>query len=146
MVEKAFYKIGFIQVGVTFGGDVVSVDLYWRMKLIIGRIWGLVFAMDHHDSQVCNVCNTRCIIWSFLHCLLFKRMMDSRLWNLQALCAPIVICESCSFFHWTNVFTLWFIGCVCVSALYNSQWFFCQSIGISSSSLFCCCCCWMQHC
>jgi hypothetical protein len=23
-----------------------------------------------------------------------------------------------------------------VSALYNSQWFFCQSIGISSSSLF----------
>lgn len=48
-------------------------------KLIIGRIWGLVFAMDHHDSQVCNVCNTRCIILSFLHCLLFKRMMDSRL-------------------------------------------------------------------
>lgn len=99
MVEKAFYKIGFIQVGVTFGGDVVSVDLHWRMKLIIGRIWGLVFAMDHHDSQVCNVCNTRCIILSFLHCFLFKRMMDSRLWNLQALCAPIVICESCSFFH-----------------------------------------------
>jgi hypothetical protein len=27
MVEKAFYKIGFIQVGVIFGGDVVFVDV-----------------------------------------------------------------------------------------------------------------------
>jgi hypothetical protein len=45
-------------------------------KLIIGRIWGLVFAMDHRDSQVCNVCNTRCIILSFLHCFLFKRMLE----------------------------------------------------------------------
>jgi hypothetical protein len=38
MVEKAFYKVGFIQVDVTFGGDVVYVDLCWRMKLIVGRI------------------------------------------------------------------------------------------------------------
>jgi hypothetical protein len=61
--------------------------------------------------------------------------MDSRLWNLQALCALIVICESCSFFSLNKCIHIVIHGmCVCVCVCIVQ--FFCQCIGISSSSLY----------